>query len=90
MIFLAITPKGLEDALSIARKSGAQVWCGADAISEDKYRETTGGHLSRFNYELGARDREVIEDALDTINEHHPDETVWVEAVSSDADAIDR
>ena len=37
MVFLAITPRGLEDALREATKSATPVWCGADAISEEDW-----------------------------------------------------
>lgn len=80
MALLAITPNGLKDALRLAADSRTAVWCGADAISEEAYGELKVKNLSRFNYELGARDPAVLEDALDTIDLHHPDEVVWVEA----------
>lgn len=34
MVFLAVTPADLEDALRESDKSGAAVWCGADAIEQ--------------------------------------------------------
>ena len=83
MVFLAITPNGLKEALRLAADSGPPVWCGADAISEDDYCARKGKGLSRFIYPLGARDPLVLEGALDTIDQHHPGEVVWVEALAS-------
>lgn len=83
MVFLAITPRGLTDALRESANSGTAVWCGADAISEEDFAARKTGSLTRFTYELGERDPLVLEDALSTIKEHHPDEVVWVEAVPS-------
>ena len=80
MVFLAITPAGLKDALRVAADSRTAVWCGADAISETTYGKFKGAGLSRFIYDLGGRDPLVLEDALDTIDQHHPGEVVWVEA----------
>lgn len=85
MVFLAITPKGLAEALRLAAVSGRQVWCGADAISEEAYTARKEKGLSRFIYPLGARDPLVLESAFDTIDQHHPDEVVWVEAPPSAA-----
>jgi hypothetical protein len=80
VVFLAITPSGLKDALRVAADSGSAVWCGADAISEEAYATLKGKRRSRFIYDLGTRDPLVLEGALDTIGQHHPDEVVWVEA----------
>ena len=78
MVFLAITRHGLENALRRVIGDGASVWCGADAISQDEFAARKGTGLTRFEYELGARD--LLPDALATIAEHHPGEVVWVEA----------
>ena len=80
MIFLAITPSGLTEALRVASATDA-IWCGSDAISEKEYEASTAKNLSRFTYELG--DRELIDDALNTIEEHHPGQTIWIEAKAS-------
>ncbi|MDQ0074841.1 UTP-glucose-1-phosphate uridylyltransferase [Variovorax boronicumulans] len=83
MVFLAITPSGLKDALREAAGSGTAIWCGADAVSEQDFAVLKGKGLTRFSYALGAREQPVLEDALDTIGQHHPDEIVWVEAAAS-------
>ena len=80
MVFLAITPKGLAEALDLAKSNSSPVWCGSDAISEDEYSSRTGANLSRFIYPLSAQPASVIEGALETIAEHHPGETIWVES----------
>lgn len=82
MVFLAITPRGLKDALREAENSAATVWCEADAISEEDFAARKGKGQTRFKYELGARDPLVLEGALDIIDQHHPDEVVWVEAAA--------
>lgn len=80
MVFLAITPSGLADALRVAKVDDA-VWCGSDAIAEADYATLKHPNLSRFIYEL--RDRDLIANAIGTIEEHHPGETIWVEATAS-------
>lgn len=82
MVFLAVTPAGLEDALRESDRTGAAVWCGADAISEQAYAARRSKTLSRFTYDLGERDSQLLERALDTIEQHHSGEVVWVEAVT--------
>jgi hypothetical protein len=79
MVLLAISVVGLEDALRLATDPAVSVWCGADAISETEYQTRCIPRLSRFIYSLQGETQEVMEGALDTIREHHPDEVVWVE-----------
>jgi hypothetical protein len=83
MIFLAITQDGLAKALAAASGKDA-VWCGADAIDADTYRTNAVQGLSRFEYSLiGSGAPGIIEGALETIAEHHPGQTIWIEAVLS-------
>ncbi|GAB2828689.1 hypothetical protein GCM10027276_34510 [Comamonas piscis] len=81
MVFLAITPEGLQQALSAAEKTGQPVWCGSNAISEEAFSAMTGSGLSRFNYALDPQDVDSLADALDTIAQHHPASIVWLETV---------
>ncbi|MCB4787262.1 hypothetical protein LGR64_13350 [Delftia sp. Lp-1] len=79
MIFLAITSTGLAQALRAATENDA-IWCGSDAMSEADSAARQWSNLSRFTYSL--EDRVLIDDAVSTIEEHHPGHTVWVEASS--------
>lgn len=83
MVYLAISPNGLKEALREAARSGATVWCGADAVSEEDFDALEVQGLTRFDYQLADRDPLVLPGALDTIDLHHPGEVVWVEAAPS-------
>jgi len=61
MIFLAITPTGLAQALRAATENDA-IWSGSDAISEADYAARQWPNLSRFAYSL--EDRVLIDDAV--------------------------
>ena len=80
MVFLAITPQGLANALELAQANSSSVWCGSDAIGEAEYANRHVTNLSRFIYPLSGQPNSVIADAVDTISEHHPGETIWVES----------
>ena len=86
MVYLAITPAGLAEAMNAA-PSPCTVWCGADAISEEAYEAIPAGvRRTRFIYDLG--DRFLLDDAVGTIREHHPGQAIWIEAPAlTDADA---
>ena len=79
MVFLAITPAGLHHAITLAKASSFAIWCGADAITESEYEKLRGLNISRFTYALAGESHDVIERALETIAEHHPGSTIWVE-----------
>lgn len=79
MVFLALTPVGLAEALRVRGDKEDAVWCGSDAISEADYDALESANVSRIVYPLQGQDSEVLAEALGTIDEHHPGETVWVE-----------
>lgn len=80
MIYLAITPSGLNELLNRVNADDA-VWCGSDAITETEFKALERPGLTRFIYALG--DRQLVDDALSTIEEHHPGQVVWVEGAAS-------
>jgi hypothetical protein len=82
MVFLALTPSGLEEAMRAATAVGGNVWCGASAISEADFGARKLAALTRLHYSPAASGRESLGRALDTIGQHHPGETVWVEGVT--------
>jgi len=77
MIFLAITEKGLKEAIEMKKITSLHIWCGLDAMSE--FNEMEKG-ISKFDYHLKGEKKEIIEDALNTIKEHHPGEVIWIES----------
>ena len=85
MVFLAITPAGLADALRAAKSDDA-IWCGSDAITQAEYSQSSRPNLSRFIYPLG--DRQLIDSAISTIEEHHPGQRIWVEAAAASTAAF--
>ena len=84
MVFLAIDPVAALEAISLARLSGAAVWIGSDAMPHDEhYRVASEGvNLTRFEYPLSGADAATVQSALDSVMEHHPGETVWVQRAS--------
>lgn len=79
MVFLAITPAGLLDALHSRGEQATPIWCGSDAVSEAAYASLTEANVTRFIYPLLGQHVDVLVGAIDTIEQHHPEEIVWVE-----------
>jgi hypothetical protein len=81
VVLFAPTPAGLKEAFRLAAGGAASVGCGADAISEAECRALVVRHVSRFIDPLGEEPSGVLAGAIETIEEHHPNEIVWVENV---------
>ena len=77
MVFLALTSAGLRDALQLGAGQGYAIWCGAGALTEQEFQSQKLPGVSRFNYAPGASERESVARALNTIEQHHPGETIW-------------
>jgi hypothetical protein len=79
MVFLALTPAGLFEAIALANGE-VPVWCTAEAISESEFSELAAENVTRFVYSTsGPNPMIAVADALETISEHHPGQRVWVE-----------
>ena len=77
MVFIAVTPAGLAEVLRRATSEDS-IWCSSDAISESEHAATKRPGLTRFNYSLA--DLELDDGAIATVEEHHPGQSIWVEA----------
>ena len=85
MVLLAISAKGLDEALRISARTGEAVWCSADAVAEPDFQALTPMGVTRFAYGLAGDNATRLESAVATIEEHHPGQVVWVEAIQSAA-----
>lgn len=81
MVYLALTPQGLQEILDAPEVAKIPVWCGTDALSEAEFEKLARDNVTRFTYSFANADKATIEGALSTIAEHHPGESVWVESV---------
>jgi hypothetical protein len=81
MVFLVLTPSGLQQALQAQEASSISIWCGSDAISETDFEALGRRGLTRFDYPLANETLERLQDTFDTITEHHPNEAIYVEYI---------
>jgi hypothetical protein len=83
MVYLALNRNAALIILAAAVRGKDEVWIGSDAISQDEYQRfgSEGVKLSRFIYPLTGESDDVVQDALSTIEEHHPGEVIWVQHV---------
>jgi hypothetical protein len=87
MIFFALTPSGLKEAIGLATQRDAAVWCSADAISESDFKKYVSEpeHISitRFTQSFAHASSVDVGDAVATIVEHHPSEKIWMEMIGN-------
>jgi hypothetical protein len=84
VVFLALSRESTLEAIALANTGGHAVWVGPDTLSHDEHlaQVAKGVRVTRFTFELGVG-ADAIEDAVATIREHHPSETIWVQCTDS-------
>lgn len=85
-VYLAIERAAALEAVKLAQKESSAVWVGVDAFSEEEIKgfRLDGVNLTTFVFPLSKRPTEELSSVLDTIREHHPGETIWVQHVPHD------
>lgn len=78
MAFFAVSRRGVENYLALGELGGS-LWLPAHVLSPDEIKilRSRGLNVSDFNYVVIAS--EDISRAVDTIEQHHPNEPIWVE-----------
>jgi hypothetical protein len=84
MVYLALDRRSALEAIRAAKAGGHSVWVGADAISEEEHHRfgSDGVSITRFNYSLTGIEVSALEEAIATVQEHHPSEVIWVQHVA--------
>jgi hypothetical protein len=60
----------------------AALWLSGGLLTVEEIRQLRdrGVNVTDFAHEIGSSDLDALADAVSTIKEHHPGESVWVEA----------
>ena len=80
MIFFATTRRGYDEYKALNTPSALWVAANVPTDSELSRLRSEGRQATNFNLEIDPRDPEAIADAITTIREHHPGQTIWVES----------
>lgn len=82
MVFLVLTRHGYSSYLALGGKKAGAIWLAADVLSENALNllRENDTNVTVFNYTIDPQDYETISCALETIKEHHPSQSVWVES----------
>lgn len=80
MVFFARNTQSAEEAVTLARQINCDLWVGSDCMSEQEHKFLIGNGLrvTRFSFPVEDASREILDNALATIREHHPEAIIWV------------
>lgn len=81
MVYFALEPAAAHEAIALARQGGCSVWVGSDALTLDEFQGLVaeGVKLTRFSHPLSGASPEAVDSAVSIIEEHHPNEVVWIQ-----------
>jgi hypothetical protein len=79
MVFLATTRRGYDAYMALNQTAG--LWISTAVLTEEELRRlrSEGRHVTTFAHAVGTDDPDVLSEAIATIREHHPSESIWVE-----------
>lgn len=81
MVTLVLTRDGYEHLVTALGQVPPQLWVNANVLSgEELHTLRAAGHdVTNFAKPIPLRDQAAIYDAIQTVQEHHPLQRLWVE-----------
>jgi hypothetical protein len=78
-VFFAMTRSAFESYMQLAQAHSA-LWVSAGVLSAQELASlrAQGMAITDFNHSIDPGDPAAVQDALDTIQEHHPEQVVWI------------
>ncbi len=81
MVIFAITREGFLQVEPLVRSGTCILWVGDGVLTQEEITDLRGREVevTNFSYSISPESKEEIDDALQTISEHHPNTRVWME-----------
>lgn len=81
MVLFVLTRTGYIDTKSLLNQKGTILWVNDNVLTDNEITDlrAAGFDVTRFTSHI-ALEQTAISDAVSTIREHHPHESIWVEA----------
>ena len=86
MVIFALTRAGYFDVEPLIRSGSHVVWLNADLLDGATIEalRQSGVSVTTFSVPIDPNDIDAIDEAVATIEEHHPGERIWVERRAAD------
>lgn len=83
MVYLVLTRNGYEELIQQFQRVPSPLWVNKDILSQTELSSlrSSGVVLTDFVYPITPSDTEEVSVAANTVKEHHPNASVWVEYV---------
>lgn len=81
MVVLALTRSGYDELRRQTVGVPSPLWVASGVLTEPELVQlrSAGAEVTSFNHPISLSDTSAIERAIETIAEHHPGQTIWVE-----------
>jgi hypothetical protein len=81
MVFLILTKEGFKDLGRFLKENKHPIWVNQGVLSQAEIEDlrASGINLTDFTYHISIDDQKEINEAINTISEHHPGERIWIE-----------
>jgi hypothetical protein len=85
MVFFVLTRSGHDELLLLLGKTPSPLWVNEGVLSkeETKLLHEVGVEISNFTHRITIDDFSQTSAAIDTIKQHHPNHSIWVENPAS-------
>jgi hypothetical protein len=80
VVFLATTRRGYESFTTL--NADADLWIAGGILTAEELKQlrARGFKIADFTHQISSNEPDEIADAVSSIREHHPGESIWVEA----------
>ena len=81
MATLVLTRGGFDDLVKAMGHVPSQLWVNSGVLTDRELSElrAAGHDVTNFTRHIAPSDRVAVENAIDTVREHHPSQRLWVE-----------
>lgn len=85
MVFLVCSRQGYDQLLGLLGRSPSPLWIGDGILNPGELQKlrASGIDITNFRHPIDPSKYDDISSAVETINEHHPGQSIWVEMRSN-------
>lgn len=85
MVFFILTRLGYENLSAFLKDRSFPIWLNHGILTDTELTELrdTGLEASCFSYFIEPSDQKAIQNAVDMMQLHHPNQTIWLESIGS-------
>ena len=81
MVYLVLSRRGYDQLVASGGLPSSPLWVSGGVLSADELSDlrSRGFDITDFHGQIDPANPEEVDEAVDTIRQHHPGQVVWVE-----------